>query len=126
MVLRQRAVRHDWNHERHRAVEQPELAFAQVQVYNSSLSLVGQAGTTASLAATATVSTKVEPGQEYYIKVLAAGGPGPIGGYGLLVNFDFAEPGADTAAEHHGGVATEYLLWQHLERQRADRDSNRG
>ena len=98
----------------------------KLQVYNSSLSSVGQAGTTASLAATATVSTKVEAGQEYYIKVLAAGGPGPIGGYGLLVNFSFADPGADTAAEHHGGVATEYLLWQHLERQRADRDSNRG
>ena len=59
----------------------------KVQVYNSSLSSVGQAGTTASLSATATVSTKVEAGQEYYIKVLAAGGPGPIGGYGLLVNF---------------------------------------
>ena len=59
----------------------------KVQVYNSSLSSAGQAGTTASLSATATVSTRVEAGQGYYIKVLAAGGPGPVGGYGLLVNF---------------------------------------
>jgi hypothetical protein len=29
----------------------------------------------------------VQPGQGYYFKVLAAGGPGPIGDYGLLVNF---------------------------------------
>ena len=31
--------------------------------------------------------TSVSTGQGYYIKVLAAGGYGPIGGYGLLVNF---------------------------------------
>jgi hypothetical protein len=59
----------------------------KLQVYNSSLSLVGTAGTVGSFGATASVSTSVEPGQGYYIKVLAAGGPGPIGGYGLLVNF---------------------------------------
>jgi Matrixin len=59
----------------------------KLQVYNSSLGLVGQAGTVASLGATVTVSTSVQPGQGYYIKVLAASGPGPIGGYGLLVNF---------------------------------------
>ena len=41
----------------------------------------------ASLGATVSVSTSVQSGQGYYIKVLAAGGPGPIGGYGLLVNF---------------------------------------
>ncbi len=59
----------------------------KLQVYNSSLTSVGAAGTTASLGATATVSTTVAAGQGYYIKVLAAGGPGPIGDYGLLVNF---------------------------------------
>ena len=41
----------------------------------------------ASLGATVTVSASVQPGQEYYFKVLAASGPGPIGGYGLQVNF---------------------------------------
>jgi hypothetical protein len=59
----------------------------KLQVYSSGLSLVGQAGTVASLGASVTVSASVQPGQGYYIKVLAAGGPGPIGSYGLLVNF---------------------------------------
>ncbi len=63
------------------------LLSPKLQVYSSTLNLVGQAGTTASLGATVSVSTSVQPGQGYYIKVLAAGGPGPIGGYGLLVNF---------------------------------------
>jgi Matrixin len=56
-------------------------------VYSSSLSLVGQASAPSSLGATVSVSTSVVAGQGYYFKVLAAGGPGPIGGYGLLVNF---------------------------------------
>ena len=56
-------------------------------VYSSSLSLVGQASAPNTLGATISVSTSVVAGQGYYIKVLAAGGPGPIGGYGLLVNF---------------------------------------
>ena len=77
----------DWNHERHGAVEQPELAFAQA----ASVQLVAQlgwpGGTVGSIGATVSVSASVQPGQGYYIKVLAAGGPGPIGGYGLLVNF---------------------------------------
>jgi hypothetical protein len=55
-------------------------------VYTSSLGLVGQAGTVDSMGATVSVSTAVTAGQGYYIKVLAAGGFGPIGGYGLLVN----------------------------------------
>jgi Matrixin len=59
----------------------------KLQVYSSQLSLVGQAGTVGSLGATVSVSTSVQPGQGYYFKVLAAGGPGPIGDYGLLVNF---------------------------------------
>jgi hypothetical protein len=56
-------------------------------VYTSSLSLVGQAAATNSLGATISVTTCVAAGQGYYYKVMAAGGPGPIGGYGLLVNF---------------------------------------
>ena len=59
----------------------------KLQVYNASLGLVGQAGTIGSLGATVTVSTSVQSGQGYYIKVFAAGGPGPVGSYGLLVNF---------------------------------------
>ena len=70
------------------------LLSPKVQVYNSSLSLLGQAGTQASMAATVSVSTSVQPGQGYYIKVLAAGGPGPIGNYGLLVNFGSQPHGA--------------------------------
>ena len=58
-----------------------------VAVYSSSLVLVGQASAPGSLGATITVSSSVQSGQGYYVKVLAAGGPGPIGGYGLLLNF---------------------------------------
>jgi hypothetical protein len=56
-------------------------------VYNSALGLVGQASAPNSLGATISVTTTVTAGQGYYYKVLAAGGPGPIGSYGLLVNF---------------------------------------
>ena len=73
------------------------LLSPKVQVYNSSLSLLAQAGTTASMAATVSVSTNVQSGQGYYIKVLSAGGLGPIGSYGLLVNFG-SQPQAAIAA----------------------------
>ena len=63
------------------------LLSPKVQVYNSSLSLLAQGGTTASMSATVSVSTSAQAGQGYYIKVLSAGGPGAIGSYGLLVNF---------------------------------------
>jgi hypothetical protein len=56
-------------------------------VYNSGLCLVGQASATNSLGATISVTACVSSGQGYYFKVLAAGGPGSIGAYGLLVNF---------------------------------------
>ena len=59
----------------------------KLQVYNSSLSLDGAPLHSGSMGATITVSLSVQPGQGYYFKVLAAGGPGAIGGYGLLVNF---------------------------------------
>jgi hypothetical protein len=58
-----------------------------LQVYNSSLGLVGQASAKSSMGATINVATGVQSGQGYYVKVLASGGPGPIGHYGLLVNF---------------------------------------
>jgi hypothetical protein len=60
----------------------PKLA-----VYSSNLNFVGQASAPYSLGATISVSTNVAAGQGYYFKVYAAGGPGPIGSYGLLVNF---------------------------------------
>ena len=60
----------------------------KLQVYNSSLSLVGQStAAVGSFGATISVTATVQSGQGYYFKVLAAGGPGPIGSYGLLVNF---------------------------------------
>ena len=59
----------------------------KLQVYSSSLGLVGQVAAVDSMGATVSVSTSVQAGQGYYFKVLAAGGPGAIGGYGLLVNF---------------------------------------
>jgi hypothetical protein len=58
----------------------------KLQVYTSALGLVGTAGTVNSMAATISVSTSVSAGQGYYIKVLAAGGYGAMGSYGLLVN----------------------------------------
>jgi hypothetical protein len=58
-----------------------------LQVYNSSLSSIGQASAPNTFGATITVSSSVASGQVYYFKVTAAGGPGPIGAYGLLVNF---------------------------------------
>jgi hypothetical protein len=59
----------------------------KLQIYTPSLTLIGQAAAVNSMGATISVGASVQAGQGYYIKVLAAGGPGPIGGYGLLVNF---------------------------------------
>jgi Matrixin len=59
----------------------------KLQVYTSSLGLVGQVSAPGTLGATIGLSTSVVAGQSYYLKVLAAGGAGSIGGYGLLVNF---------------------------------------
>jgi len=59
----------------------------KLMVYTSSLGLVGQAAAVNSMGATVSVSTSVSANQGYYIKVLAAGGYGAIGGYGLLLNF---------------------------------------
>ncbi len=57
------------------------------QVYSQSLSSLGTESAVNSLGATISWSTSVQAGQGYYIKVTAAGGPGPIGSYGLLLNF---------------------------------------
>jgi len=59
----------------------------KLQVYSSSMSLVGQVSAANTFGATISYSTSVTSGQSYYIKILAAGTAGPIGGYGLLVNF---------------------------------------
>jgi Matrixin len=59
----------------------------KLQIFNSSLSSLGSVSAVGSLGATISLSTSVQSGQGYYIKVTAAGGPGPIGGYGLMVNF---------------------------------------
>jgi hypothetical protein len=60
----------------------------QLLVYNSSLSLLGQASAPSTFGATVSVTIpNVQAGQSYRFKVMAAGGPGPIGSYGLLVNF---------------------------------------
>jgi hypothetical protein len=60
----------------------------KLQVYNSSLSLLGTVSAPSCFGATITFNVHgVQPGQQYYFKVLQAGGPGPIGAYGLLVNF---------------------------------------
>jgi hypothetical protein len=58
-----------------------------LQVYTSTLSLVGQVSAPYTFGATISVSASVAAGQTYYIKVTAAGGLGSIGGYGLLANF---------------------------------------
>ncbi len=60
----------------------------EVEVYTSALKLVGQSSAVNSMGGTVSVTTYgVLSGQGYYYKVLAAGGPGAIGGYGLLANF---------------------------------------
>jgi hypothetical protein len=59
----------------------------KLQVYSQSLSLIGQATATSYFGATISVTANVQSGEGLYFKVLAASGPGPIGGYGLLVNF---------------------------------------
>ncbi len=57
-------------------------------VYNSSLGIVGQVSAPNTLGATVSLTLpSVQAGQQYYFKVLQAGGPGPIGAYGLLVNY---------------------------------------
>jgi Matrixin len=58
-----------------------------LQIYNSSLGLIGQTSAPNTFGATICLSTNVTSGQGYYVKVTDAGGPGSIGGYGLLVNF---------------------------------------
>ena len=58
-----------------------------LQVYSSSLGLIGQTSAPSTFGATISLSTTAASGQGFYVKVTDAGGPGPIGGYGLLLNF---------------------------------------
>jgi len=84
-----------------------------LQVYSSSLSLVGSTSAPDTFGATIRVSSSVASGQGYYIKVAAAGGPAPIGGYGLLVNFGnqsqspIPPPNTVVAAQPDQGGGTE-------------------
>jgi hypothetical protein len=59
----------------------------KLQVYSAGLCLVGSASAPSTFGATTSVTACVQAGQKYYFQVLAAGGPAPIGAYGLLVNF---------------------------------------
>jgi Matrixin len=91
----------------------------QLQVYNSSLGLVGTAAGSGELGATISVSvSNVTAGAQYYFKVLAAGGAGPIGNYGLLVNFGsqtaspIAPPNTLVAAQpNEGGGTVTNAVW---------------
>jgi hypothetical protein len=59
----------------------------KLQVWSSSMSLLGQSAATTYGATVSVTVPNVQANQGYYIKVLAAGGAAPVGGYGLLVNF---------------------------------------
>ena len=83
-----------------------------LQIYNSSRSLLGQASAPNTFGATISLSTSVSSGQGYYVKVTDAGGPGPIGGYGLLLNFGsqtqspIPPPNTVVAQQPDGGSGT--------------------
>jgi hypothetical protein len=84
-----------------------------LQVYNSSLGLISQTSAPNTFGATISISTKVTSGQGYYVKVTDAGGPGSIGGYGLLLNFGsqpqspIAPPNTVVADQPDGGGGAE-------------------
>jgi hypothetical protein len=85
----------------------------KLQVWTSGLSLVGQASAANTFGATVSVSATVQAGQGYYFKVMAAGGPAPVGGYGLLANFGnqsqspIPPPNTVVAAQPDQGGVTE-------------------
>ncbi len=56
-------------------------------VFNSSLGQVASAVTPTSYGSELSVTVPVSAGQKYYIKVMAAGSYGQVGGYGLELNF---------------------------------------
>jgi Matrixin len=58
-----------------------------LQVYNSSGSLLEQTSAPNTFGATISLANSVAPGQGYYVKVTDAGGAGPVGSYGLMLNF---------------------------------------
>src|SRR5262249_25037813 len=60
----------------------------RLHLYTASRGLVGQVAAPNTFGATISLSVPgVHAGQRFYFKVLAAGGPALIGGYGLLANF---------------------------------------
>ena len=59
----------------------------KLQIYSSSMSLLGTASAANTFGATVSLSTSVAANQSYYFKVLGASAIGAVGGYGLLVNF---------------------------------------
>ncbi len=64
------------------------LLSPKLMIYSSSISLLGSTWAPASMGATISYPLyNVTPGEEFYIKVMAAPGIGPVGAYGLLVNF---------------------------------------
>jgi hypothetical protein len=103
----------------------------QLQVYSSSLSLLGHVSDPEVFGATISVTaSNVTVGSGYYIRVFAAGGPGAIGSYGLLVNFSgqaqspIAPPNTVVAQQPDQGGGTSNdnapthglpgLSWMHL------------
>jgi hypothetical protein len=87
-------------------------------VYTSALSLVNQASAPNSFGATISTTASVSAGQSYYIKVMSAGGQGPVGSYGLLVNFGsktqppIAPPNTVVASQRDQGGGTTSDAWR--------------
>jgi hypothetical protein len=85
----------------------------QFQVYSASLTPLARNSAPEVLGATiSSTVTGVSQGTGYYIRVFAAGGPGAIGTYGLLVNFSnssqspIAPPNTVVAAQPSQGGGT--------------------
>ena len=84
-----------------------------LQLYNSSRSLVSQTSAPNTFGATISLSTSATSGQGFYVKVTDASGPGPIGGFGLLLNFGsqtqspIPPPNTVVAQQPDGGGGTE-------------------
>ena len=85
----------------------------QLQVYSSSMSLLGHVSDVEVFGATISVTiNNVTPGTSYYIRACAAGGPAAIGTYGLLVNFSgqtqapIAPPNTMVPQQPSGGGGT--------------------
>lgn len=84
-----------------------------LQLYSSSYSLISQTSAPNTFGATISLSTSVSSGQGYYVKVTDAGGAGPVGAYGLELNFGsqtqspIAPPNTVVAQQPDQGGGTE-------------------